>query len=511
MLEDKLAVETLCHMTVLSQLASEAIPPFPLEELHDCVGLLYGEQLSWDEMRAAQITFIKILVARELANEEPDLHPGPSHFTTPTCIQTAFPDDSLCVSDGENDGDDEDETTESPYGTTTAPIQSSALPRPRTPPTRAPTSAPTPILTQTPTPKPTPNASSQEDAPPAPLLDSTVWRLRSGSRLTGPDVFGFLCRFVSLCPFEAIAVDPLLIDKSPSPTVRDQIAEASRIVLVPVHLAEMQHWVLVVLRAPNKLALLDSLPTDDMDEICERVEAMQIGLLSNCGNKWGLDSPEVYRVECAPQNNSDDGAVALLVNAIHMLTRTDPFSSIGYHVWRRVLAAWIDGGTCILDDSLYKPLRVSLDDPRHARLAKDKLVQYEELQDSAAKVAKVLACVSRLGDPLARHDGREQPPRAKTNADELPSPAAESQAVPSELLTELIQSQAALELLESRRFRNPRMETDLKECIAALERQHRECLANRGHVERILGQLQTDMTELQCKMRYLRNFVEQWK
>ncbi|KPM40569.1 hypothetical protein AK830_g5987 [Neonectria ditissima] len=400
-----------------------------------------------------------MLMAREQEVEETRRDLGSSHSAVPTPTQSELLSDPLCASDGENDGDDEsDEANEGLSG----------IPTPTQPPALS----------------------------------------KSGSRLTGPDVFAFLRRLVALCPFEAITVDPLLIDKPPSPAMRDQIAEASRIVLVPVHLAEMQHWVLVVLRAPNKLALLDSLPTDDVDEICERVEAMQTGLLANCGTKWRLDSPEVYRVECAPQDNSDDGAVALLVNAMHMLTRTDPFSSVGYHVWRRVFAAWIDDDTCIVDDSLCEPLCISLDNPRHARLAKAKLIEYGELQESAAKVAMVLTCVSHLWHPSTSRDRRRQPGRAKTSADKLPRSAADSQTVPSELLTEIIQSQAALELLESRRFRNPRMETELKECIAALERQHRECLANRGHVERILSQLQADMAELQCKMRCLRDFIE---
>ncbi|KAF7554766.1 hypothetical protein G7Z17_g2636 [Cylindrodendrum hubeiense] len=378
----------------------------------------------------------------------------------------------LWASDGENDGDDEEDDT---FPTASTPPVGLVM----SPSLRRATPKPSPTM---------PTAKFCEDSPATLCLNQTVWRLRAGSRLTELDVFNLLRRLVSLSPFDAIAVDPRLIDKPPSQNLRDQIAEASRTIFVPVYLAEMRHWVLVVLHAPNKLALLDSLPTDDMNEICERVENMQLGLLSKCGNRWQLDSPEVYRVECAPQDRDEDCAIALIVNAMHMLTKTDPLTSTSYRVWRRVLATWIQDDTCVLDDSLCEPLRISLNARHHLGPAKDKLAEYRELQESVGKVAKT---------PI-------------TWDDEPARPAVESQAIHSGLLTELIQSQAALELLESRRFRNYRVEAELKEDIAELERQHRECLANRGHIERILGQLDEDMAQLKRKMKSLQDFVHRW-
>lgn len=55
------------------------------------------------------------------------------------------------------------------------------------------------------------------------------------------------------------------------------------------------------------------------------------------------------------------------------------------------------------------------------------------------------------------------------------------------------------------------MEAELKECIAGLERQHRECSANRGHVERILEQLDADMAQLERKMKDLQDFIQRWE
>ncbi|KAH7007241.1 hypothetical protein EDB80DRAFT_880750 [Ilyonectria destructans] len=475
---------------MISEAAMKATPPIPLVDLTVPGGVLHGLQMTCPTLEAARKGFDKMLEQRvkHHHNQEnqygervdelyEDLEERRKHqwqkegdkvvdgLDAPIPSSPMLHCAPLWISEGENDGDDEYDN----------------------------------IFLRMPTP---PLDSTTQ------CLNPTVWRLRSGSRLPGLDVFNLLRRLVSLSPFDAVAVDPRMIDKPPSQAMRDQIAEASRMVFVPVYLAEMQHWVLVVLQAPNKLALLDPLPTDDMDEICERIEVMQLGLLSMCGNKWESDSPEVYRVECAPLESGDDCAVALLVNAMHMLTQTDPFSNTGYRVWRRVFAVWIQDDTCVLDNSLCEPLRISLNSHHHIGLATAKFTEYRKLHESTSKVAKVLGSLRRIWSPSARHEHSQT---HTTWEHEFQHPAIGSQSIHGGLLNELIQSQAALEILESRRFRSLAMKAELKECIAGLERQHRECLANRGHVERILEQLDVDMAQLERKMKDLQDFVQRWE
>lgn len=382
-----------------------ATPPIPLEDLTVPGGVLHGLQVTRPMLEAARKGFNKMLEQRvkhhhnqedqygeRIDEQYEDLEERLKHqwqkegedvvdgLDAPIPSSPMLHCAPLWISEGENDGDDEDDNIF--LRMPTPPLESAILPSLRGP-------TPTPTLGM-------PTAESWEDSSTTQCLNPTVWRLRSGSRLTGLDIFNLLRRLVSLSPFNAVAADPRVIDKPPSQAMRDQIAEASRIVFVPVYLAEMQHWVLVVLQAPNKLALLDPLPTDDMDEMCERIEVMQLGLLSKCGNKWELDSPEIYRVECAPLDSGEDCAVALLVNAMHMLTKTDPFSSTGYRVWRRVFAVWIQDDTCLLDDSLCEPLRISLNSHHHIGLATDKLAEYRKLHESTSKVAKVLGSLRRI-------------------------------------------------------------------------------------------------------------------
>ncbi|RSL39991.1 hypothetical protein CEP54_016217 [Fusarium duplospermum] len=161
-------------------------------------------------------------------------------------------------------------------------------------------------------------------------------RILKSNTLNNIAICRILTRLVSLRPIESMMVDSLVIDKPLAPSFRRRLLKPCTL-LVPIHLPKSAHWALLVLQAPRKTSILyNSLPNCALDELDERLTAVEHRLLQNLG--WELKG--IRRAEWPHQQNDVDCGVSLLVSAIYTLAgRASPGEKCDYTLWRKVLAA----------------------------------------------------------------------------------------------------------------------------------------------------------------------------
>ncbi|GJC89866.1 hypothetical protein ColLi_12704 [Colletotrichum liriopes] len=198
--------------------------------------------------------------------------------------------------------------------------------------------------------------------------DVDIERLTSERYLNDVNILGLLQMVAALCPLSVHVLDPLFTDgtcaRLPA-RVKGVLPKSTEgIILAPLHLKRAHHWILAVPR-PDRTYVLDSLPCKGSQaELVSQVNQVQV-LLGDNDKTADADGDGdarcvVDHVNCTRQTNGINCGVAVIVNAIHILSgnSTDYNKPTDFAVWRRVLAALVraDACTSLVDKEHFAPL-----------------------------------------------------------------------------------------------------------------------------------------------------------
>ncbi|KAH0420147.1 hypothetical protein CcaCcLH18_14162 [Colletotrichum camelliae] len=140
----------------------------------------------------------------------------------------------------------------------------------------------------------------------------------------------------ALCPLSVRVLHPLLLNgqESPQDLIHDLAANVGTITLAPTNLDNHTHWILAVI-SENVVTIFDSKPAStDKGAIVRKLEHL---LPHFCRDA------DVTFHQCAEQTNDADSGVAVMVNALHIISGQQIPAMTDYGIWRPILAALASG------------------------------------------------------------------------------------------------------------------------------------------------------------------------
>ncbi|KAF4417862.1 hypothetical protein CFRS1_v015098 [Colletotrichum fructicola] len=156
----------------------------------------------------------------------------------------------------------------------------------------------------------------------------------------------------ALCPLSVRVLHPLLLNgqEPPQDLDHDLAANAGTITLAPTNLNNHTHWILAVI-SENVVTIFDSKPAfTDKGAIRRR--------LGHLSPHFRRDADVTFH-QCAEQTNDADSGVAVMVNALHIISGQQIPAMTDYGIWRPILAALASGAhhdSFLSDIKLQAPL-----------------------------------------------------------------------------------------------------------------------------------------------------------
>ncbi|KAF4475324.1 hypothetical protein CGGC5_v016050 [Colletotrichum fructicola Nara gc5] len=156
----------------------------------------------------------------------------------------------------------------------------------------------------------------------------------------------------ALCPLSVRVLHPLLLNgqEPPQDLDHDLAANAGTITLAPTNLNNHTHWILAVI-SENVVTIFDSKPAfTDKGAIRRR--------LRHLSPHFRRDADVTFH-QCAEQTNDADSGVAVMVNALHIISGQQIPAMTDYGIWRPILAALASGAhhdSFLSDIKLQAPL-----------------------------------------------------------------------------------------------------------------------------------------------------------